>query len=53
MLEGTIRALYSKENFPQYFSVADLGCSSGPNTLIVTYEMIDARSEERRVGKEC
>ena len=42
MLEGTVRALYSKENFPRYFSVADLGCSSGPNTLIVTYEMIDA-----------
>ncbi|KAF3956642.1 hypothetical protein CMV_018253 [Castanea mollissima] len=42
VLEGTVRALYSKENFPRYFSVADLGCSSGPNTLIVTYEMIDA-----------
>ncbi len=42
VLEKTVRALYSKENFPQYFTVADLGCSSGPNTLSPTYEMIDA-----------
>uniref|UniRef100_A0A2N9FFP4 Jasmonate O-methyltransferase n=1 Tax=Fagus sylvatica TaxID=28930 RepID=A0A2N9FFP4_FAGSY len=42
MLKKTVRALYSKENFPQYFTVADLGCSSGPNTLSPTYEMIDA-----------
>ena len=42
VLKKTVRALYSKENFPQYFTVADLGCSSGPNTLSPTYEMIDA-----------
>ncbi|XP_043700551.1 probable jasmonic acid carboxyl methyltransferase 2 [Telopea speciosissima] len=41
---GSILDLYTK-NLPPCLRVADLGCSSGPNTLLVTTEIIEAIDE--------
>ncbi|KAK7310623.1 hypothetical protein RJT34_08235 [Clitoria ternatea] len=41
-LEESIRTLFGNGNsVPSCFKVADLGCSSGPNTLQVAYDIID------------
>ncbi|XP_014497400.1 7-methylxanthosine synthase 1 [Vigna radiata var. radiata] len=40
MLEEAIRRLYS-HSFPDCMKVADLGCSVGPNTLLVMSNIID------------
>ncbi|KAK9214179.1 hypothetical protein WN944_006167 [Citrus x changshan-huyou] len=39
-LEETIKDMFSS-SFPGCFNVADLGCSSGPNTLLVISKIID------------
>ncbi|KAJ0097076.1 hypothetical protein Patl1_28974 [Pistacia atlantica] len=39
-LEETIKDMFSSSS-PTCFKVADLGCSSGPNTLLVVSEIID------------
>ncbi|XP_043700550.1 probable jasmonic acid carboxyl methyltransferase 2 isoform X2 [Telopea speciosissima] len=41
---GSISDLYTT-NLPRCLRVADLGCSSGPNTLLVISEIIDAIDE--------
>ncbi|KAA8520358.1 hypothetical protein F0562_014614 [Nyssa sinensis] len=40
LLENTLKDMYS-DKFPECFSIADLGCSSGPNTLLVISNIID------------
>ncbi|XP_052201548.1 probable jasmonic acid carboxyl methyltransferase 2 isoform X2 [Diospyros lotus] len=40
MVEEAVLAILS-ENFPESMGIADLGCSSGPNTLIVASKIID------------
>ena len=40
MLEETITRLY-RDSSPNCMKVADLGCSVGPNTLLVTSNIID------------
>ncbi|KAK8626801.1 hypothetical protein V6N13_134432 [Hibiscus sabdariffa] len=47
MLEDSIKMLYSSNNFPKCLKIADLGCSSGPNTLSLVREIVDA------VDKTC
>ncbi|XP_077210762.1 putative jasmonic acid carboxyl methyltransferase 2 [Tasmannia lanceolata] len=43
IVEGAILDLYCSV-FPESLGIADLGCSSGPNTLLVISEIIDAIS---------
>lgn len=40
VLEETIKDIYT-DDFPKCFKVADLGCSSGPNTLLVISQIMD------------
>lgn len=40
ILEETIKHMYN-DNFPECLRVADLGCSSGPNTLLAISQIID------------
>ncbi|XP_059648673.1 benzoate carboxyl methyltransferase-like [Cornus florida] len=40
LLEDTLNDMYN-EDFPKCFKIADLGCSSGPNTLFVISEIIN------------
>jgi hypothetical protein len=40
ILEESIEELY-QNLFPECLKIADLGCSSGPNTLLVVSEIID------------
>ena len=42
VLEENIKEVYAGNMFPECLKVADLGCSSGPNTLIVVSQMLDA-----------
>ncbi|KAK1586766.1 hypothetical protein Q3G72_005949 [Acer saccharum] len=41
VLEETINDTLMSTGFPAGFNVADLGCSSGPNTLLVLSEILD------------
>lgn len=41
VLEETIED-YGTHDFPECFKLADLGCSSGPNTLLLVKTIIDA-----------
>ncbi|KAL5831809.1 hypothetical protein ACOSQ4_017163 [Xanthoceras sorbifolium] len=41
VLEETIKDMLMTTCFPASFKVADLGCSSGPNTLLVMSEILD------------
>ncbi|KAJ4717088.1 Carboxyl methyltransferase [Melia azedarach] len=41
IMEETIENMFSTTIFPGCFNVADLGCSSGPNTLLVLSEILD------------
>lgn len=47
MVEDSILDLYCT-NFPESLNIADLGCSSGPNTLLLIREIIDATHEKCR-----
>lgn len=42
ILEDALSNLYSAMNFPETLIVADLGCSSGPNTLLVASELVES-----------
>uniref|UniRef100_A0A5B7AQH7 Uncharacterized protein n=1 Tax=Davidia involucrata TaxID=16924 RepID=A0A5B7AQH7_DAVIN len=41
LLRNTLKDMYNDDNFPKCFKIADLGCSSGPNTLLVVSEIIN------------
>ncbi|KAK2639993.1 hypothetical protein Ddye_027788 [Dipteronia dyeriana] len=41
VLEETIKEMLISTGFPASFNVAYLGCSSGPNTLLVLSEILD------------
>ncbi|KAF8020232.1 hypothetical protein BT93_G0821 [Corymbia citriodora subsp. variegata] len=41
VLQETLRELYL-DSFPECLKLADLGCSSGPNTLLLLREIIDS-----------
>ncbi|KAF8033364.1 hypothetical protein BT93_D2082 [Corymbia citriodora subsp. variegata] len=41
VLQDTLRELYL-DSFPECLKLADLGCSSGPNTLLLLREIIDS-----------
>ncbi|KAL5722413.1 hypothetical protein ACHQM5_005936 [Ranunculus cassubicifolius] len=50
IIQNTIKELYSK-TLPQCFTMADLGCSSGPNSLLVIASIIDAiREQAQKLG---
>lgn len=40
LVEERVRAFYGR-SFPKYFAVADLGCSSGPNSLLAVTGVIE------------
>ncbi|XXG77275.1 hypothetical protein AAC387_Pa08g1458 [Persea americana] len=44
MVEDSVLNLYGS-SFPESLSIVDLGCSSGPNTLLVIKEIIDVTHE--------
>ncbi|CAH9127177.1 unnamed protein product [Cuscuta epithymum] len=48
MLEETIKEMGKNGGFPECFKMADLGCSSGPNTLFPTVNVINAVNESCR-----
>ncbi|KAJ4717090.1 Carboxyl methyltransferase [Melia azedarach] len=45
IMEETIENMFSTTVFPGCFNVADLGCSSGPNTALVISEILDTVHE--------
>ncbi|OWM62557.1 hypothetical protein CDL15_Pgr000059 [Punica granatum] len=42
LVKERVRALYRKALFDNYFAVADLGCSSGPNSVLAISGVIEA-----------
>ncbi|GJR55103.1 benzoate carboxyl methyltransferase-like protein [Tanacetum coccineum] len=49
IIEETVKSIANFYGFPQCFNIGDLGCSSGPNTLLAISNFID---EMHEVGKE-
>ncbi|MFS7983528.1 putative salicylate carboxymethyltransferase [Helianthus anomalus] len=47
IIEDALTNLYCGMNFPKTLVMADLGCSSGPNTLLVASELIKSIHEIR------
>ncbi|KAJ6670057.1 S-ADENOSYL-L-METHIONINE:CARBOXYL METHYLTRANSFERASE FAMILY PROTEIN [Salix viminalis] len=47
ILQETIVQLYSK-SFPECITMADMGCSSGPNTFLPIWEVMEAIDESSR-----
>ena len=47
ILQETIVQLYSK-SFPECITMADMGCSSGPNTFLPIWEVLEAIDESCR-----
>ncbi|KAB5527740.1 hypothetical protein DKX38_021587 [Salix brachista] len=47
ILQETIVQLYSK-SFPECITMADMGCSSGPNTFLPIWEVLEAIDESSR-----
>lgn len=41
VLEDTVKNMFKNGDFPMCFTMADLGCSSGPNTLLSISNVID------------
>ncbi|KAH7575050.1 hypothetical protein JRO89_XS02G0040400 [Xanthoceras sorbifolium] len=53
ILEDCITKLY-RNSFPECLKIADLGCSSGPNTLSLVWEIIDIIDETgKRVNRKA
>ncbi|KAK4284749.1 hypothetical protein QN277_001535 [Acacia crassicarpa] len=48
ILEESLNKVYGTTNVPTCFKVADLGCSSGPNTLLLASNMIHIVNETSR-----
>ncbi|XP_031374973.1 salicylate carboxymethyltransferase-like [Punica granatum] len=44
IVKERVSALYRKAIFPKYFALADLGCASGPNSLLAISWIIEAIS---------
>ncbi|XP_076886248.1 S-adenosyl-L-methionine:benzoic acid/salicylic acid carboxyl methyltransferase 2-like [Bidens hawaiensis] len=42
IIDDALTNLYSAMNFPKTLIMADLGCSSGPNTLLVVSELVNS-----------
>ncbi|KAJ9169927.1 hypothetical protein P3X46_018069 [Hevea brasiliensis] len=52
ILQESIADLYSK-NFPDCITMADMGCSSGPNTFLPIWQVIEALDETcRRLNRK-
>ncbi|CAL5331177.1 unnamed protein product [Camellia sinensis] len=41
VLEDTLKKVYNNDAFPKHLKIADLGCSSGPNTFLVISQIIN------------
>ncbi|KAI8027219.1 Benzoate carboxyl methyltransferase [Camellia lanceoleosa] len=41
VLEDTLKKVYNNDVFPKHLKIADLGCSSGPNTFLVISQIIN------------
>ncbi|KAK1433302.1 hypothetical protein QVD17_10212 [Tagetes erecta] len=53
IIEDALANLYCAMNFPKTLIMADLGCSSGPNTLLVMLELVKSIDKIRhRLGND-
>ncbi|KAI7746591.1 hypothetical protein M8C21_005745 [Ambrosia artemisiifolia] len=53
IIDDALANLYSAMNFPKTLIMADLGCSSGPNTLLVASELVKSIDKIRlNVGND-
>ncbi|XP_071713750.1 S-adenosyl-L-methionine:benzoic acid/salicylic acid carboxyl methyltransferase 2-like [Rutidosis leptorrhynchoides] len=53
IIEDALTNLYCAMNFPKTLIMADLGCSSGPNTLFVASELVNSINYIRlKLGRE-
>ncbi|KAI3448994.1 hypothetical protein Pfo_005659 [Paulownia fortunei] len=53
VLDETLKDMFTDHGFPKCFKMADLGCSSGPNTLLVIsyiIEQIEGLCKEKNCG---
>ncbi|KAM0001688.1 putative methyltransferase [Helianthus debilis subsp. tardiflorus] len=48
IIDDALTNLYSSLNFPKTLIMADLGCSSGPNTLLVASELVKSVDKIRQ-----
>ncbi|XP_019166099.1 PREDICTED: salicylate carboxymethyltransferase-like [Ipomoea nil] len=46
--DGAITSLYTSLNNPKTISIADLGCSSGPNTFLAVSDLVKAVNSARK-----
>lgn len=52
MIEDSILSLYGT-SIPESLNIADLGCSSGPNTLLAIKEIIDVTHKRCQQLRHC